>query len=108
MFLFIQKDRKMKQIWAGSKFIWQKRFLPPKQFYVQFWIFKRFTSCCLKGDSESNSPPYNKDFSNWKTTQQALENKVGCSLFVLREHQPMITVTENATQMPAVRKEFES
>ena len=26
----------MKQIWAGTKFIWQRRLLPPKQFYVQF------------------------------------------------------------------------
>ena len=26
----------MKQIWAGTKFIWQRRQLPPNQFYVQF------------------------------------------------------------------------
>ena len=26
----------MKQIWAGQKFIWQRRWLPPKEFYVQF------------------------------------------------------------------------
>ena len=26
----------MKQIWAGTKFIWQRRQFPPNEFYVQF------------------------------------------------------------------------